>query len=155
MIIKADIYKFLQINLFKYNYILLIICFILLNWGCNTTPSDKSLTQEISEYSLKCSWKISSKDKDIYEKYEGKNITIDSIIIKAKSFKDDEGSVKFQLNGKLSGKPSGAWYGFTKESANPYLSDKFKYEGEWNFKKYDSGWKIQDKVATQQAFFYK
>jgi len=64
--------------------------------------------------------------------------------------------VKFTLKGKKSGKPDiNAWYGWSYESAQPYLSELFSFEGEWKFKKYDKGWKISQEPTTYEAVYVK
>ena len=62
--------------------------------------------------------------------------------------------MKFALIGKKSGKYDiEAWYGRSKSSAQRYLSDTFFYEGEWEFKKYDKGWKISQESARHRAVY--
>lgn len=117
--------------------------------------NDKDIKSEIISHAKKCNWRIEVKNKEFYETYSGEKILIDSINIVAKSINENDGSVKFSLWGTKIGKPDmGSWYGMFNNVGLKYMTNSFVFEDEWVFKKYDSGWLINEETEKQKAIFY-
>ena len=139
----------------KSRMIPLVTLMTLIITGCSSPPSDEAIRNEISEYAGRCSWEIRDvAGKGISQTFSGHRITVAQIDLTARSFDSQAGSVRFALAGSKTGEGDlSNWYGFTREGAAPYLSDSFRYEGEWTFKKYDKGWKVADEPKTLVAYF--
>ena len=116
--------------------------------GCSVPPSDDHLKAEIREFAKMCTWRFEGGEKGTYVTYLGSRREVESIAVTARSFEANQGSVRFNLKGKISGKPDDAWWG---TGIVTDFAGHFIYEGEWNLKKYDTGWKIADQPGTRQA----
>ena len=135
---------------------IVLIAGLLLVAGCSSPPSDSTLKKEITEYAAKCTWTIQAPGKEIYQTFSGSRIKVVAIEILARFLKPEDGSVKFVLNGSKTGEGDVKnGYPGSKVEAPPDLSDYFRFEGEWRFRKYDQGWKVWEEPKMWVASFQK
>lgn len=133
----------------------------LLSAGCSGPPSDSDLQAAIALHASTCTWQLTpaaavkapSQLGSIHEVYPGTQIKIDEIQILARAFEQDSASVKFSLTATKEGDPIDAWYGWSKKSAEEYLSSQFTYAGEWKLRRYDTGWQVSESPSVLTAAF--